>query len=234
LIPLSFSPGTEKGVTGNSGNKARTERLAAQGRKSCCGRVGGVVLSRPQPFAALRPCCGGVVAVDGPGRQRRRSAFIRACAARERPALAELERARVLGFNTGKGTHHMRTTRTEALINSAERLLHRLKHHGELDALTKLNRALGEQRVFRDMDGRERIIGWNERKRDRPKCGARTRAGGSCRAPVVRGKSRCRMHGGLSTGPRTAEGKARSFAARRAGHQRWVAERAAAKHTEAK
>jgi hypothetical protein len=29
-----------------------------------------------------------------------------------------------------------------------------------------------------------------------PRCGARTRAGGSCRAPATHGKSRCRMHGG--------------------------------------
>lgn len=29
-----------------------------------------------------------------------------------------------------------------------------------------------------------------------PRCGARTRAGGSCRAPAMRGKRRCRMHGG--------------------------------------
>jgi hypothetical protein len=29
-----------------------------------------------------------------------------------------------------------------------------------------------------------------------PRCGAKTRAGGSCRAPAVRGKRRCRMHGG--------------------------------------
>jgi glucans biosynthesis protein len=28
------------------------------------------------------------------------------------------------------------------------------------------------------------------------RCGAKTRAGGSCRAPSVRGKRRCRMHGG--------------------------------------
>jgi hypothetical protein len=28
-----------------------------------------------------------------------------------------------------------------------------------------------------------------------PRCGAKTRIGGSCRAPAVRGKSRCRMHG---------------------------------------
>jgi hypothetical protein len=29
-----------------------------------------------------------------------------------------------------------------------------------------------------------------------PRCGAKTRRGGACRAPAVRGKGRCRMHGG--------------------------------------
>jgi hypothetical protein len=29
-----------------------------------------------------------------------------------------------------------------------------------------------------------------------PRCGAKTRRGGTCRAPAVRGKGRCRMHGG--------------------------------------
>jgi hypothetical protein len=29
-----------------------------------------------------------------------------------------------------------------------------------------------------------------------PRCGAKTRSCGSCRAPAVRGKRRCRMHGG--------------------------------------
>jgi hypothetical protein len=29
-----------------------------------------------------------------------------------------------------------------------------------------------------------------------PRCGAKIRAGRPCRAPAVRGKSRCRMHGG--------------------------------------
>ena len=29
-----------------------------------------------------------------------------------------------------------------------------------------------------------------------PRCGARTRCGQPCRAPAVRGKHRCRMHGG--------------------------------------
>jgi hypothetical protein len=49
-----------------------------------------------------------------------------------------------------------------------------------------------------------------------PRCGARTRKadGGPCQAPAIRGKRRCRMHGGLSTGPRTQEGLERSRRAR--------------------
>jgi hypothetical protein len=46
-----------------------------------------------------------------------------------------------------------------------------------------------------------------------PRCGARTRAGGCCRQPAM-ANGRCRMHGGLSTGPRTAEGLARCRATR--------------------
>ncbi len=50
-----------------------------------------------------------------------------------------------------------------------------------------------------------------------PKCGARTRAGKLCCQPAVRTpgwkdsprNGRCRFHGGLSTGPRTEEGKRR-------------------------
>jgi hypothetical protein len=36
-----------------------------------------------------------------------------------------------------------------------------------------------------------------------PRCGARTRKGTPCRSPAVRGKTRCRMHGGArgSGGP---------------------------------
>jgi len=31
-----------------------------------------------------------------------------------------------------------------------------------------------------------------------PRCGAKTRRGGSCRSPTVHGKTRCRMHGGAA------------------------------------
>ena len=42
------------------------------------------------------------------------------------------------------------------------------------------------------------------------KCGAKTRAGHPCRRSPIPERVRCRNHGGLSTGPKTPEGKARS------------------------
>jgi hypothetical protein len=33
-----------------------------------------------------------------------------------------------------------------------------------------------------------------------PRCGAKTRAGGACQCPAIRGRNRCRLHGGHSTG----------------------------------
>jgi hypothetical protein len=44
-------------------------------------------------------------------------------------------------------------------------------------------------------------------------CGAKTRRGAACQKPPLIGKARCRLHGGLSTGPKTPEGKARIVAA---------------------
>ena len=44
-------------------------------------------------------------------------------------------------------------------------------------------------------------------------CSAKTRSGNPCQKPPMKGKNRCRLHGGLSTGPRTVEGKARIAAA---------------------
>jgi hypothetical protein len=45
-----------------------------------------------------------------------------------------------------------------------------------------------------------------------PRCGAKNRAGCPCRAPAMP-NGRCHLHGGKSTGPRTPQGIARSFAA---------------------
>ncbi len=66
-------------------------------------------------------------------------------------------------------------------------------------------------------------------RQSRPKCGARCRTGKPCRAPVVWDKAnnrarnqRCRMHGGLSTGPRTEAGRQRI---REAQKKRWDAYR---------
>jgi hypothetical protein len=36
--------------------------------------------------------------------------------------------------------------------------------------------------------------------RSAPRCGARTRSASPCRCPAIRGRKRCRLHGGLSTG----------------------------------
>ena len=52
-----------------------------------------------------------------------------------------------------------------------------------------------------------RVVSKPVPKRDRAKCEARTRAGGKCAAPVVAGRNRCRLHGGLSTGPTSPAGR---------------------------
>jgi hypothetical protein len=57
------------------------------------------------------------------------------------------------------------------------------------------------------------------RRRERPKCGARNRQGEPCAVRIEPGKARCRFHGGLSTGPRTIEGRARVAEAQR---RRWA------------
>ncbi len=59
--------------------------------------------------------------------------------------------------------------------------------------------------------------------RARVSCGAQTRKGHPCRLLSEPGRSRCKFHGGRSTGPRTAEGRARIGEAQR---RRWAAWRA--------
>lgn len=41
-------------------------------------------------------------------------------------------------------------------------------------------------------------------------CGARTRRGTPCQCKPVRQGGRCRLHGGASSGPKTAQGRAQS------------------------
>lgn len=64
---------------------------------------------------------------------------------------------------------------------------------------------------------------------DRPRCGARCRDGHACMAAAVwdavrdrPANGRCKLHGGLSTGPKTPEGKRRCAEGRRA---YWAARR---------
>ena len=62
----------------------------------------------------------------------------------------------------------------------------------------------------------------------RQTCGARTRAGHACRRETKPGR-RCRNHGGASTGPVTAEGRAKIAAAQRLRWARWRADRGPAR-----
>ena len=68
----------------------------------------------------------------------------------------------------------------------------------------------------RDKDPMHRLPDWRAtlpRAQAAPRCGAKTRGGWPCRAPAMP-NGRCRMHGGASTGPRTAEGLERVRTAR--------------------
>ena len=47
------------------------------------------------------------------------------------------------------------------------------------------------------------------------RCLAKTRRGRLCQNPAIGGRTRCKLHGGRSTGARTEEGKARSIEAHR-------------------
>jgi len=58
------------------------------------------------------------------------------------------------------------------------------------------------------------------------RCGARTRAGTPCRAQGSGRGNRCKNHGGLCTGARSAEGRARIAAAQRKRWAAWRAQRA--------
>jgi hypothetical protein len=143
--------------------------------------------------------------------------------------------------NSGAGqVARMRTKQIEVLITSTARYAQGLDRRMKRGALLKLQRqdmaecterrrAMGERRAYPDIDGKVHMLGHHPPMRERPRCGARTRAGGTCKAPALPEKERCRMHGGLSTGPKTPEGKARTLAALKAGFQRYVEERRARK-----
>lgn len=50
-------------------------------------------------------------------------------------------------------------------------------------------------------------------------CGAKNRQGKACQCKLLLASGRCKFHGGMSTGPKTAAGMARTLAALRAGYR---------------
>lgn len=67
--------------------------------------------------------------------------------------------------------------------------------------------------------GGYRYVGYDQvqqvPKAERPTCGAKTRRGTPCQARAVIGMTRCRLHGGYSTGPTTDAGRAAIAASNR-------------------
>jgi glucans biosynthesis protein len=61
-----------------------------------------------------------------------------------------------------------------------------------------------------------------------PRCGARTRADTPCQCPAIRGRTRCRIHGGLSPGAPRGEAngnfKVGYWTAEAVEERRWVKE----------
>jgi hypothetical protein len=83
--------------------------------------------------------------------------------------------------------------------------------------------AEAEKEIWNDDGARRRV-----RRRDRPRCGAMTRGGTPCQAPCVWDREKdaprngkCKLHGGLSSGPTTKEGRQRAIEAMQQGHRRW-------------
>ena len=64
------------------------------------------------------------------------------------------------------------------------------------------------------------------------RCGAKTRSGAPCSKFPIKGKRRCRLHGGLSTGPKTPAGRAAISAAntKHGRYKKWRDKRAKEKY----
>ncbi len=59
------------------------------------------------------------------------------------------------------------------------------------------------------------------RKKLKIVCGAKNRKGLPCQCKLLLKGGKCKFHGGMSTGPRTQEGKKKSLEALRAGWAKW-------------
>lgn len=107
-------------------------------------------------------------------------------------------------------------------------------------AVLRMHEALGWRNLVRESRARHGVLP-NEEETDRfvsalvglskplagrlvdhlVRCGAKTRQGMPCRAQSEPGRRRCRLHGGLSTGPKTRQGRARVAEAQKRRWQRW-------------
>ena len=62
--------------------------------------------------------------------------------------------------------------------------------------------------------------------RQAPRCGARTRGGTPCQRPAMRGRKRCRLHGGLSPGaprgPKNGNFKTGDWTAEAIEERKWL------------
>jgi len=103
--------------------------------------------------------------------------------------------------------------------------MHEIRSNGALNDLELTDIGSLRRKEFSDVPARARhgvLVGM----RWKILCGARTRRGSRCKCKAIetkRGKMRCRLHGGLSTGPKTCEGRARIAEAQR---KRWAEYRA--------
>jgi hypothetical protein len=90
-------------------------------------------------------------------------------------------------------------------------------------------RVFGSDEAARRPGDEEKASSFRPRQSRHRTCGAHARSTGKpCKAPGTGRGGRCRMHGGLSTGPRTAAGLAKCLEAMRAGKQAARAAREAA------
>lgn len=85
--------------------------------------------------------------------------------------------------------------------------------------------ARAEAAAIAAMEQRRQVRLATANARRRVRCRARTRKGTPCRCKSEPGKARCKFHGGLSTGARTPEGRARIAEAQRRRWARWRAAR---------
>lgn len=79
----------------------------------------------------------------------------------------------------------------------------------EAIARLKLTQGMSEQEARAFI--REKVKHYRDKARPYELCAARNRQGNPCKARALP-NGRCRNHGGMSTGPKTPEGKARALA----------------------